>query len=55
MKGYKTYKILTWCSFFFPIDRFYISKTDGILIRCVRGNLMLFGWIGDLLYTDKTF
>ena len=55
MKDRKTYKILTWCSFFFPINRFYIGKTEGILLRCMSGNLMLFGWIGDLLYMDKTF
>lgn len=48
-------QILTWCSFFFPINRFYIGKTEGILLRCMSANLMLFGWISDLLYMDKTF
>ncbi len=24
-------------------------------MRCMSANLMLFGWIGDLLYMDKTF
>lgn len=24
-------------------------------MRCASGNLMLFGWIEDLLYMDKTF
>lgn len=55
MKDRKTYKILIWCSFFFPINRFYIGKTEGVILRSISCNLMMFGWIGDLLYMDKTF
>lgn len=55
MKDRKTYKILTWCSFFFPINRFYIGNTKGIILRSISCNLLMFGWIGDLMYMDKTF
>lgn len=55
MKDRKTYKILTWCSFFFPINMFYIGKTKGIILRSISCNLLMFGWIDDLLYMDKTF
>lgn len=53
MKDRKTYKILTWCSFFFPINRFYIGNTKGIILRSISCNLLMFGWIGDLMYMDK--
>ena len=55
MKDRQTYKILTWCSFFFPINRFYIGKTEGIIWRSITGNFAVIGWVGDLLYMDKTF
>lgn len=34
---------------------FYIGKTKGIILRSISCNLLMFGWIGDLLYMDKTF
>lgn len=55
MKDRKTYKILTYCSFMFPINRFYIGRTRGILMRSITCNYVMFGWIGDLMYMDKTF
>ncbi len=55
MKDRKTYKILTYCSFVFPLNRFYIGKTDGIFWRCMTGNFAVLGWIADLMYMDKTF
>ncbi len=55
MKDRKTYKILTYCSFFVPINRFYIGNTRGIFWRCITLNYCVMGWIPDLLYMDKTF
>ena len=43
MKDRKTYKILTRCSFF-PINRFYIVKTEGVILRNLTMNLFL--WVG---------
>ena len=43
MKDRKTYKILTWCSFFFPINRFYIGKTEGVVLRSLTMNLFFMG------------
>lgn len=55
MKDRKTYKILTWCSFCLPINRWYLGNSKGWLGRSITANYMLFGWIGDLFYMDKTF
>ena len=55
MKDRKTYKILTWCNFFFPINHFYIGKTRGVILRSLTMNLFFIGWLGDLLYMDKAF
>lgn len=55
MKDRKTYKILTWCSFCLPINRWYLGNAKGWLGRSITANYMLFGWIGDLFYMDKTF
>ena len=55
MKDRKTYKILTRCSFFFPINRFYIGKTGSVILRSLTMNLFFIGWLGDLLYMDKAF
>lgn len=55
MKDRKTYKILTACSFMFPLNRFYLGNLKGVAGRSVTLNYMLMGWITDLLYMDKTF
>jgi hypothetical protein len=34
---------------------FYIGNTKGIILRSISCNLLMFGWIDDLLYMDKTF
>jgi hypothetical protein len=55
MKDRKTYKILTWCSFVLPINRWYLGNAKGWLLRSISANYFFMGWIGDLLYMDKTF
>ncbi len=55
MKNRKKYKMLTWCSLFFPINRFYIGRTKGIILRSCTFNLFFFGWFIDLFYMDKVF
>ena len=55
MKDRKTYKILTACSFVLPINRWYLGNTKGWLGRSITANYMFIGWIGDLMYMDKTF
>ncbi len=55
MKDRKTYKILTACSFMLPLNRFYLGNLKGALLRSITINYFLFGWLGDLLYIDKTF
>lgn len=55
MKDRKTYKILTWCSFILPINRWYLGNPKGWLLRSISANYFFMGWIGDLLYMDKTF
>ena len=55
MKNRTTYKVLTWCSWFFPINRFYIGDTKGIVLRGCTLNLVTIGWFKDLFYMDKTF
>lgn len=55
MKNRKTYKILTTFSFMLPLNRFYLGNLKGVLLRSVTVNYLLFGWLADLLYMDKTF
>lgn len=55
MKDRKTYKILTWCSFIAPINRWYLGNMKGTVARSLTVNYMLFGWVQDLFYMDKTF
>lgn len=55
MKNRKKYKMLTWRSLFFPINRFYIGRTKGIILRSCTFNLFFFGWFLDLFYMDKVF
>ncbi|MDR3297922.1 MAG: hypothetical protein LBT19_00875 [Candidatus Nomurabacteria bacterium] len=55
MKDRKTYKILTYCSFILPINRWYLGNAKGALLRSISCNYLLFGWIGDMMYMDKTF
>ena len=53
MKDRKTYKILTFCSVMFPINRFYSGEKIGA--RWWTLNYFLAGWIADMLYMDKRF
>lgn len=55
MKDRKTYKILSYCSFVLPINRWYLGNATGTFWRSVTANYLLMGWIGDMLYMDKTF
>lgn len=55
MKNRKTYKILTACSFILPLNRLYLGNLRGVFLRSITINYFLLGWIGDLLYMDKTF
>ena len=54
MKDRKTYKILTYCSFILPLNRFY-SGESGLFIRSITMNLFMIGWIMDMFYMDKRF
>jgi len=54
MKDRQTYKILTCCSFVFPINRFYLGEKVS-LGRILFFNYMTLGWYKDLLYMDKRF
>lgn len=38
-----------------PINRWYLGNAKGWLGRSITANYMLFGWVGDLFYMDKTF
>ena len=53
MKSRNTYKLLTWLSIFFPLDRLYIGRH--CFWRCVTFNICMIGWLQDLFYRDKTF
>ena len=55
MKDRKTYKILTFCSFILPINRWYLGNAKGAFWRSVLANYFFLGWIGYMLYMDKTF
>ena len=55
MKDHKTYKILTACSLVLPINRWYLGDAKGAIGRSITANYFLMGWLGDLLYMDKTF
>ena len=55
MKDRKTYKTLTYCSFILPINRWYLGNAKCAIGRSISANYLLMGWIGDMLYMDKTF
>jgi hypothetical protein len=55
VKDRKTYKTLTYCSFILPINRWYLGNAKGAIGRSISANYLLMGWIGDMLYMDKTF
>lgn len=55
MKDRKTYKTLTFCSLILPINRWYLGNAKGAFWRSVSANYFFLGWIGDMLYMDKTF
>jgi len=55
MKNRKAYKILTFCSFMFPLNRFYIGNLKGVFLRSISLNYALIGWILDMFYMDKSF
>lgn len=54
MKNRSTYKILTWCSWFIPLNRIYIGEKVTIG-RILTLNYFMFGLFPDLLYMDKRF
>lgn len=54
MKDRKTYKILTWLSWFVPMNRFYIGERISFL-RLITLNYFMMGIFADLFYMDKRF
>jgi len=53
VKDRKTYKVLTYCSAFFPINRIYLGEKVGA--RWWTFNLLFIGWVIDMFYMDKRF
>jgi hypothetical protein len=39
----------------FPINRWYLGNAKGAFGRSITANYFFIGWIGDMLYMDKTF
>lgn len=54
MKNRKTYKILTWLSWFLPMNRFYLGEHISIT-RLITLNYFMMGIFADLFYMDKRF
>lgn len=54
MKDRKTYKVLTWLSWFAPMNRFYIGERISFL-RIITLNYFMMGVFADLFYMDKRF
>ena len=54
MKNRKTYKILTWLSWFVPMNRFYLGERISIT-RLITLNYFMMGIFADLFYMDKRF
>lgn len=54
MKNRKTYKILTWLSWFVPMNRFYLGERIS-LFRLITLNYFMMGIFADLFYMDKRF
>lgn len=54
MKDRNTYKILTVCSWFLPINRFYLGEKVSFG-RLITFNYFILGIWPDLLYMDKRF
>jgi len=54
MKNRKTYKILTWLSWFVPMNRFYLGERIS-LMRLITLNYFMMGIFADLFYMDKRF
>lgn len=54
MKNRKTYKILTWLSWFVPMNRFYLGEQVS-LFRLITLNYFMMGIFADLFYMDKRF
>ncbi len=54
MKNRKTYKILTWLSWFVPINRFYLGEHISAT-RLITLNYFMMGIFADLFYMDKRF
>ena len=54
MKDREKYKLLTYCSAMFPLNRFYLGEKV-TLLRLITINYIFCGWISDLLYMDKRF
>ena len=55
MKDRNTYKKLTYFSFLFPINRWYLGNASGAFWRSVTANYFFIGWLQDMFYMDKTF
>jgi hypothetical protein len=54
MKDRKAYKILTWLSWFVPMNRFYTGERISLL-RVITLNYFMMGVFADLFYMDKRF
>lgn len=54
MKNRTTYKVLTWLSWFVPMNRFYLGERIS-LMRLITLNYFMMGIFADLFYMDKRF
>lgn len=54
MKNRTTYKVLTWLSWFVPMNRFYLGERIS-LMRLITLNYFMMGIFVDLFYMDKRF
>jgi hypothetical protein len=54
MKNRKTYKVLTWLSWFVPMNRFYLGERISAT-RLITLNYFMMGIFADLFYMDKRF
>jgi len=54
MKNRTTYKVLTWLSWFVPMNRFYLGEHIS-LMRLITINYFMMGIFADLFYMDKRF
>jgi len=54
MKNRTAYKVLTWLSWFVPMNRFYLGERISFM-RLITLNYFMMGIFADLFYMDKRF